>query len=385
MDKNRYILLVDDEIIITNALTRELREWTAKRSLGILTGQSAQEGLAQLEAHRGEVVIVISDLKMPGMLGSDFLLEVRRLYPDVVTILLTGFSEASEIVKIVRAGIFSFILKPWDATYLLAELTKAYDFREMRLENERYTKTIEDELRWAGELQRTILKPQLPRCEGLEFRVSYHPVSGLFCGGDYYDVIFVGNDRYLVLIGDVEGHGVKAAIVTGMLKATIYSEFVRGMIGKQFSPGAFLGWLNSRMNFEFRSASSMIITFFAGVMDVKASRFVYANAGHCHPFVVRGGAPTELPVSGSAIGFADEVAYPDQAVSTRPGDLFFMFTDGLVESGEANEFEPLALGPILQSTPYSAEFHRHVIESALAGSKSKGFADDVTIVSFKVI
>jgi len=226
---------------------------------------------------------------MPGMLGSDFLLEVRRLYPDVVTILLTGFSEASEIVKIVRAGIFSFILKPWDATYLLAELTKAYDFREMRLENERYTKTIEDELRWAGELQRTILKPQLPRCEGLEFRVSYHPVSGLFCGGDYYDVIFVGNDRYLVLIGDVEGHGVKAAIVTGMLKATIYSEFVRGMIGKQFSPGAFLGWLNSRMNFEFRSASSMIITFFAGVMDVKASRFVYANAGHCHPFVVRGG------------------------------------------------------------------------------------------------
>ena len=54
------------------------------------------------------------------------------------------------------------------------------------------------------------------------------------------------------VITDVEGHGVKAAIVTGMLKATIYSEFVRGMIGKQFSPGAFLGWLNSRMNFEFR-------------------------------------------------------------------------------------------------------------------------------------
>jgi len=385
MANKRYMLLVDDEQNILSALRRELRDWTTERSIEILTAQSARDGLALLESHGADTLLAISDLKMPGMLGSDFLLEVKRLYPDIVSLLLTGHSEASEIVKIVQAGIFSFILKPWDSTHLLTELTKAYDYREMRTQNVHYMKTIEEELKWAGEMQRTILKPNLPRSDGLEFRVSYKPVPGLYCGGDYYDVIFLGSDRYLVLIGDVEGHGVKAAFVTGILKATIYSEYVRATIGKSFSPGAFLSWLNDRMNFEFRSSSSMIITFFAGVIDLKNSRFAYSNAGHNHPYIVRGRKSVELPVSGSAIGFADKIAYPEQAVNILPGDVVALFTDGLVESGEASEFAPLALGPILDSIEYGADYHRRILEASLAGTKSKDFADDVTILTCKVL
>jgi len=385
MPNKRYMLLVDDEQNILSALRRELRDWTTERSIEILTAQSARDGLTLLEAHGAETVLAVSDLKMPGMLGSDFLLEVKRLYPDIVSLLLTGHSEASEIVKIVQAGIFSFILKPWDSAYLRAELTKAYDFREMRIQNSLYLRTIEEELKWAGEMQKTILKPNLPRSEGLEFRVSYKPVPGLYCGGDYYDVIFLGADRYLILIGDVEGHGVKAAFVTGILKATIYSEYVRAFIGKTFSPGAFLSWLNDRMNFEFRSSSSMIITFFAGVIDLKTSRFQYANAGHNHPFAIRNGKATELPVSGSAIGFADKISYPEQVISILPGDVITLFTDGLVESGEASEFASLSLGPILNSIEYGSDYHRRILEASLAGTKSKDFADDVTILTCKVL
>ncbi len=379
------MLLVDDEQNILSSLRRELRDWTTERSIEILTAQSARDGLALLEAHGADTMLAISDLKMPGMLGSDFLLEVKRLYPDIVSLLLTGHSEASEIVKIVQAGIFSFILKPWDSAHLLAELTKAYDYREMRSQNVHYMKTIEEELKWAGEMQRTILKPNLPRSDGLEFRVSYKPVPGLYCGGDYYDVIFLGTDRYIVLIGDVEGHGVKAAFVTGILKATIYSEYVRAANGKPFSPGAFLSWLNDRMNFEFRSSTSMIITFFAGVIDLKNARFIYANAGHNHPFIVRGRKSVELPVSGSAIGFADKISYPEQSVNILPGDVIALFTDGLVESGEASEFAPLALGPVLDSIEYGADYHRRILEASLAGTKSKAFADDVTILTCKVL
>jgi len=385
MANKRYMLLVDDEQNILSALRRELRDWTAERSIEILTAQSARDGLALLETHGAETILAVSDLKMPGILGSDFLLEVKRLYPDIVSLLLTGHSEASEIVKIVQAGIFSFILKPWDSTYLIAELTKAYDFREMRLQNLHYTKTMEEELKWAGEMQKTILKPNLPSSDGLEFRVSYKPVPGLYCGGDYYDVIFLGADRYLVLIGDVEGHGVKAAFVTGILKATIYSEYVRATIGKAFSPGAFLSWLNDRMNFEFRSTASMIITFFAGVIDLKTSRFQYSNAGHNHPYVVRGSQAVELPVSGSAIGFADKISYPEQVVNVLQGDVIALYTDGLVESGEASEFAPLQLGPVLGSIAYGTDYHRRILEASLAGTKSKDFSDDVTILTCKVL
>lgn len=383
--KTRCILLVDDEPNILNSLKRELHEWALERELEILSEFSARQGLETLKTRGTETIIVVSDLKMPEMKGSDFLLEVKRLYPDIVSILLTGFSETNEVIKAVRAGIFSYMLKPWDSDYLVAELTKAYDYGELRRQSASYLKTVEEELKWAGEMQKTILKPNLPHSEGLEFRASYRPVPGLYCGGDYYDVIFLGADRYLLLIGDVEGHGVKAAFVTGILKATIYSEYVRAATGRVFSPGAFLGWLNDRMNFEFRSSSSMIITFFAGVLDLKASVFRYANAGHNHPFIVKGGKAAELPVSGSAIGFANSVSYTEQTVNVASGDLIALFTDGLIETACTEERPPIKLGPILEKVEYGDEYHRRILEAALTESCSKDFTDDVTIVTAKIL
>src|SRR5512133_18663 len=195
------ILLVDDEPNILNALKRELHDWSRAANLTILTAPSAREGLKLLEAKPGEFTLIVSDLKMPEMKGSDFLIEVKNRWPDIMTILLTGFSETQEVMKVVKAGIFSYILKPWDSEYLKAELEKALEARRMRIENAAYAKTMEEELRWAGEMQRVILKPAPLRAEGIEFRTSYRPVQGLYCGGDYYDVISVGVDRYLMLLG----------------------------------------------------------------------------------------------------------------------------------------------------------------------------------------
>jgi sigma-B regulation protein RsbU (phosphoserine phosphatase) len=383
--RNRCILLVDDEQNILNALKRELHEWARERSLEILTAISARQGLETLKTRGQDAAIVVSDLKMPEMKGSDFLLEVKKSYPDIVSILLTGFSETNEVVKAVQAGIFSYMLKPWDSEYLLAELTKAYDYGELRRQNASYLKTVAEELKWAGEMQKTILKPNLPSSNGLEFRVSYRPVPGLYCGGDYYDVILLGPDRYLLLIGDVEGHGVKAAFVTGILKAIIYSEYVRAASGKTFSPAAFLGWLNERMNYEFRSTSSMIITFFAGVLDLKESVLRYANAGHNHPFIVEAGKCTELPVSGSAIGFANSVSYVEQSVKVISGDILNLYTDGLVESASAGGGAVVKLGPILERVEYGAEYHRRILDAVLAETGSKDFTDDVTMVTARLV
>jgi len=384
MEGRRCVLLVDDEQNILNSLGRELYEWAEERSLDVLTATSARRGLEVL-AERGEdTVIVVSDLKMPEMKGSDFLLEVRKEYPKIVSILLTGFSEANEVVKAVQSGIFSYMLKPWDPDYLLAEVTKAFEYWEIRRQNEEYSRVLQEELKWAGELQRTILKPHIPSTEGIELRVSYRPVPGLYCGGDYYDVIFIGDDRYLLLIGDVAGHGVKAAFVTGILKAVIYPEYVRATIGRDFSPSDFLGWLNGRMNFELKSARSMIITFFAGVLDRRAAVFRYANAGHSHPFIVSRGAATELPASGPAFGFSKSADYSEQAVAVLPGDVIDLYTDGLVELHCADGCPPILLGPILDRVEYGDEYHRRIIDAALEESGQKDFTDDVTIVTAKV-
>ncbi|MEI6877272.1 MAG: response regulator, partial [Spirochaetota bacterium] len=288
------ILFVDDESSILSSIRRELREWANERSLLIVTAPSAREGLKIIEANPADIMVIVSDLKMPEMKGSDFLLVVKERWPSIITILLTGFSETEEVMKAVKAGIFSYILKPWEPEYLESELQKAVETYRMRTENAAYAKTIEEELRWAGEMQKAFIRPAPLRSEGIEFRTSYRPLPGLFCGGDYYDVINIAQDRYLLLVGDVAGHGVKAAFVTGILKAVIFPEYVRNMHGKKLSPGAFMGWLNDRMNFELRQTSDLIITFFAGVLDRAGMSFTYANAG-------QDGAAWERPCSAELI------------------------------------------------------------------------------------
>jgi sigma-B regulation protein RsbU (phosphoserine phosphatase) len=381
----RLVLLVDDEQNILNSLERELHEWARERGLEVIAAISARKGLAILAERSGEAVIVVSDLKMPEMKGSDFLLEVREKYPDIVTVLLTGYSETEEVIKAVKAGIFCYMLKPWDSEYLVAELQKAFEYGELKRQNARYLKTMEEELKWAGEMQRAILKPALPRCEGVEFRVSYRPVPALYCGGDYYDVIFLSKDRYLILLGDVAGHGVKAAFVTGILKAVIYPEYVRATIGKEFYPGAFLGWLNERMNFELRSASGLIVTFFAGVLDLKAGTLRYANAGQDHPFILREGKAIELLVSGSALGFANSVSYTEQTVNVSSGDIVTLYTDGLMEPGGAEGRAHIKASVLFGRVEYSPDYHRRLMEAALEEAKKADFDDDVTLVTARVL
>ena len=370
------ILLVDDEQNILYALKRELHQWAREHELEILISSSAKEALVILETRNTDTVLIISDLKMPEMKGSDFLLEVKKLYPSIIAILLTGFSETEEVIKAVSAGIFSYMLKPWDTEYLIAEVEKAYSYGEMQKQHAAYLKHIEEELKWAGELQKTILRPNLPSSEGVEFRVSYRQTSGLYCGGDYYDVISVGPDRYMLLIGDVSGHGVKAAFVTGILKAVIYPEYVRGVVGKTISPADFLSWLNARMQFEFRSSSDMIITFFVGILDLRDKSFTYANAGHSHPILITGAQRDELPVSGSPIGFSRSTLYSWNSIKITSGDVLLLYTKGLVDIGKG-----IKMLQLLQKVAYGPDFHMRILSAALEKEGVTEFTDDVTILT----
>jgi sigma-B regulation protein RsbU (phosphoserine phosphatase) len=382
---NQYILLVDDEPNILKALSRELETWTEERHLSILTASNALKALEILKEKASETILVVSDLRMPEMKGSDFLLTVRDTYPHIISLLLTGYSETNEIIKAVRAGIFSYILKPWDSEYFLAEIDKAYQTAVLKQEHEQLAKRMQEELKWAGEMQKALLRPQLPQSNVVEYRVSYRPVPQLYCGGDYYDVITLSPDRYLLLVGDVAGHGVRAAFVTGILKAIIYPEYVRANVTKNITPAAFLAWLNDRMNFELRRTTGLVITFFAGILDVKNQYFVYANAGQCHPCILRGSAVAELPVSGSAIGYASNIMYAEQGIQLQSGDVITLYTDGLLEF--VQEHQPLSLKPrdVFAGIPYSSEYHRSLLSRALELSQSRDFTDDVTILSARLL
>lgn len=375
VETTRTILLVDDERNILLALKRELHEWARERGLDVLVATSGKEGLQIVEKHGGAIEIIISDLRMPEMKGSDFLAEVKERYPDILTMMLTGYSETEEIIKAVKTGLFSYMLKPWDSEALLAEVNKAWEFNENKRKNERNAILMNEELRLAGELQKTILRPNLPSIQGVEFRVTYRPSPGLFCGGDYYDVISIGADRYFLLIGTVQNTGVRAAMITAILKAIIYPEYMRGLIGKDISPADFLAWLNKRMQFEFRATDPVVISLFAGVLDVRTKTLKYANANHAHPFLVTGTAIRELPVAGSPIGSARSVMYPEKSIDMNQGDTLLLYTGGIT-----NGINGPVTG-ILAKVPAGEQYHKRLLSAALSASGEKEFTENVTIVT----
>jgi diguanylate cyclase (GGDEF)-like protein/PAS domain S-box-containing protein len=130
--RERTLLLVDDEPNILAALKRQLRGGGYR----ILTAPGGQQGLDLLATE--EVDVIVSDQRMPGMTGVDFLRMVKTLYPQTVRLVLSGFTELQSVTDAVNEGaIYKFLTKPWDDTQLRGHIDEAFAHKEMADENRR--------------------------------------------------------------------------------------------------------------------------------------------------------------------------------------------------------------------------------------------------------
>jgi diguanylate cyclase (GGDEF)-like protein/PAS domain S-box-containing protein len=130
--RQRTLLLVDDEPNILAALKRQLRG----AGLRILTAPGGREGLQLLEAE--QVDVIVSDQRMPGMTGVEFLRAVKHSHPDTVRLVLSGFTELQSVTDAVNEGaIYKFLTKPWDDTQLRGHILEAFRHKEMADENRR--------------------------------------------------------------------------------------------------------------------------------------------------------------------------------------------------------------------------------------------------------
>ena len=128
----RRLLLVDDEQNIVSALKRLLRQ----DQYQIYTANSGQQGLDVLAQHA--VDVIVSDQRMPGMFGVDFLRKARQLYPDTIRIMLSGYTELQSVTDAVNEGaIYKFLTKPWEDDLLRGHIAQAFRLKEIADENER--------------------------------------------------------------------------------------------------------------------------------------------------------------------------------------------------------------------------------------------------------
>ena len=136
MDKNSNkgytILFVDDEKSVLNSLKRLLR----KEDYEIMTAQSGKEGLDIIASN--DVQVIISDQRMPEMSGTEFLAEVKKDFPDIIRIILSGYTDVDVVIDTINEGnIYKFFHKPWDDQSLILEIRQAFEHYRLVQDNTR--------------------------------------------------------------------------------------------------------------------------------------------------------------------------------------------------------------------------------------------------------
>lgn len=180
------LLLVDDDANILDSLRRVLR----RDGYDIVTSSSGEAGLKLLREN--EVHVVVSDLRMPGMNGLEFLTQAKAQYPEVVRIVLTGYPELETVLDAVNRGvIYKFITKPISPEALQAHIREAFLHYEVRAENGRLSARLQKDLISAREVQCGLLPAA---------STEPQPVTGINIparqvSGDLYDYFVLDDGR----------------------------------------------------------------------------------------------------------------------------------------------------------------------------------------------
>ncbi len=177
----------------------------------------------------------------------------------------------------------------------------------------------------AEALQRSLLPEALPDVPGAHFCTRYEPGRKADVGGDWYDVIPLRNHRHGVAIGDVVGHGVRAAAVMGQLRQAL-----RVYAAEGFSAAAVVERLN---RFVFAQGPIEMATLCYGVLDADAGTFDFASAGHLPPLRIPAFAEPRYAESRPSppIGAVQHARYTSTMLQLEPGERLLLYTDGLVE------------------------------------------------------
>lgn len=264
--------------------------------------------------------------------------------------------------------------------FFLVRLKKARSLLGREKErSEALLRRIENDLKQATEIQKRLLPGAAPRFGGFDIAGANVPCYEV--GGDYYDFIPIDADRLGIVIADVSGKGISAALLMASLRAALLAEI---------QPGFDLTALAGRINdFVHRSTDSRsFITFFLGILDRRTGELRYVNAGHNPPFVIRkSGALEALGTSGFALGMFPGAAFAPGTVRLEDGDIAVLFTDGIPEArnGDGQDYTEERLRALVagaRACP-AAGLCREILEDVHVFSAAGQPCDDITVMIVK--
>jgi len=348
-------------------------------SLGVLFPQDElMEDIFQLN----RIVLFLS------LAGFMLILVVIVLISRSITRPLRALSNATEHVAKGNLGIVLPSVKTKDEVGRLAD-----SFQKMVSSLRQYIKDltettaakerIESELKIAHDIQMGILHktfPPFPDRSDFDIYATLEPAREV--GGDLYDFFFMDPDHLCFTIGDVSGKGMPAALFMAVTKTLLKTKAVRSL-----TPDMVLTQVNRDLCLD--NPSSMFVTLFLGILDVRTGEVEYCNGGHNPPYLLRWEADAKPLEStgGVALGVLESAVYHSNKMILREGDSLFLYTDGVTEAMNSEEAFFTEKRLVVELGFLKGEGIRDIVckvkEKIRSFSEGAPQADDITIMALR--
>jgi len=370
MKRPARILVVDDEPGMVRAVERVLSGLHE-----VVGSHSSTEALAI--ARQFDPDLVILDVRMPEIDGFELMARMKAAHPGVDIIVMTGSLDDldQKLIRAIRGRAFYFIQKPFDREVLQTLVERCIELRWRRLESRHHVDRLERELADARAFQQGLLP--LPEMVIDDLAVSCRYESCAELGGDLCDYVSLGSGRVALLMADVMGHGVSAAMLTGVVKSAFRASNPDG-----YEPRAMVHRLWNNMD---AFGSERFVTLIAAVVSLNERRVDYVNAGHPSGLLFsKGGGVSLLASSGPLVSPAfPGCTWEQRSVSFEPGDLLFLYTDGVSDAlAGQDDLGDEALAQMIQR---QANRDGALLDSVLAGVRERFGGrpqpDDLTLLT----
>jgi len=326
-DQKKIVLLVDDapaNIQIVNSILKDIYKIRVATS-----GAKALE-LAKVAPPPD---LILMDVMMPGMDGYEV---CRRLKLDLETrgipvIFLTGQTHVDEETKGFNVGAVDYIHKPFSPAVVKARVQTHLMLLGIREQLAQQLLTIQQELETARQIQLSILPSEIPKIEGLDIAARYVPMTSV--AGDFYDFIVVDEKHVGILVADVSGHGMPAALIASMLKIALSTQEAYAA-----DPAQVLLGVNQALCGKFQHHYVTAAYLF---VDMQKRTLTYAGAGH-PPLLLWGGSTKGVRAvmeNGMFLGRFPFATYSSVELPLKPGDRILLYTDGVSETRNPAEVE----------------------------------------------
>jgi sigma-B regulation protein RsbU (phosphoserine phosphatase) len=330
--------------------------------------------------------LILLDVEMAGMDGYEVCHQLKASAEtrDIPVMFLTGKTEAADETRGFEEGAVDYVHKPFSPAVMKARVHTHLALREAREQLARQLLSINHELEMARQIQLAILPRETPKIKGLEIAARYIPMGSV--AGDFYDFIIVDEQHVGILIADVSGHGLPAALIASMLQVALTAQF-----GHASEPGRVLAGLNQALCGKFRQDFVTAAYLF---VDMEKSSMSYAGAGHPPLLLWRGSTATAVEVceNGLLLGHFPEETYSVVQVPLEPGDRAVLYTDGILEARNPAE-EMFGAERFMRSLEYNHSLGSELLADSLLDelsrwsghTKGEDQEDDITllVIDFK--